>query len=83
MNRTAMIIQQIALFFKFFAGETIPALLPSQINIALIPHALKKLIDDRLMARISRTNEAIVLNVVLLPKCFKAGSNLITMVLGC
>jgi hypothetical protein len=71
--------QQVTFFFKFFTFNAVPALLLTEVNIALIPHALKKRFDDRSMAIARCTAKAIVLNIETLPKILKPCRNFITV----
>jgi hypothetical protein len=71
VDRTPISRQQIPFILKFFTGDAVPALLLVQVDIAGVPDALEKFFDNVLVAPRSCADEAIVLDVELLPQRLK------------
>jgi len=75
------VLLEFSLFFKFFAGDAVPTLLLTLVDITFLPHPLEKF-NYCLMIRSSGAAEAVVLDVQLLPKRNKPSCNFITVGLG-
>jgi hypothetical protein len=76
------IFQEIPFFLKLLTGDTVPTLLSTLINIAIVPNPLEKILDDLLMIWCCCATESVVLNISLAPERIKPCDDAIAMNLG-
>lgn len=82
MDRAAPTLKQFAFLLEFFALDTVPTLLLTEVNVAVVPYPLKKLVDNGVVARTGGAAKAIVVDMQLLPQGLKTSGNLIAVGLG-